>query len=141
MREDQRGSFETNVRLIGMWHARYDVRHRQSKKLGGPLPFPDSEDSLPGSEYTEVKNKIYVCGNHRAGGAGCVNRGKAVLDALMTQASEREDDIQIVKGTCLGHCSEGPNVKIHGGRIFNEVQVGDVAGILDALKPKRRRAR
>lgn len=88
----------------------------------------------------KMKNKIYVCGNQRAGGAGCIQGGKAVLEALIAQASERPEEIEIVKGTCLGHCSEGPNVKIHGGRVFSEVQVADIADILDSLKPRRRRA-
>ena len=88
-----------------------------------------------------MKKKIYVCGNQRAGGAGCIKRGKDILEALMAQASEREDDIEIIKGTCLGHCSEGPNVKIHGGAVFSEVEVGDVADILDAINPSRRRKR
>ena len=86
------------------------------------------------------RQKIYVCGNQRAGGAGCIKNGKAVLEALTALATERGDDIEIIKGTCLGYCSEGPNVKIHGGAVFNAVRADDVAEILDTLKPRRRRA-
>ena len=88
-----------------------------------------------------MKRKIYVCGNQRAGGAGCIKNGKAILKALKTQAAERVVNIQIVKGSCLGYCSQGPNVKIHGGAVFNDVRLEDVAGILDSVKPPRRRAR
>lgn len=87
-------------------------------------------------------HKIYMCRNQRAGGAGCIHpNAKQVLDALVRQAAGRDENIEIVESTCLGYCGEGPNVKIHGGGVFNKVQVEDVTAILDTLQPRRRRKR
>ena len=85
------------------------------------------------------KHKIYMCRNQRTGGAGCIHPSSTdIFEALTAQASERKEDIEIIAGTCLGHCSEGPNAKIHGGRVFNQIQVRDVTDILDTLISGRR---
>ena len=85
------------------------------------------------------KHKIYMCRNQRAGGAGCIDpKATLVYEALALQAAAHEADIEIVESTCLGYCKEGPNAKIHGGAVFNQVQVDDVADILAAVSPKRR---
>ena len=78
--------------------------------------------------------KIFMCGNQRAGGAGCISPGaKDVLSALIEQASARPENIEVVQITCMGYCEKGPNVKIKGGAYFHKVQVDGVSDILDAV--------
>ena len=85
-------------------------------------------------------HKLFMCRNSRAGGAGCIHASaKAVFDALVAEAAKRDEDIEVLENTCLGYCSEGPNVKIYNGPVFNKVTVADVPNILDALKKGRRR--
>lgn len=87
-------------------------------------------------------HKIHMCRNKRAGGAGCIGvEATRVYEALVEQAAAREEDIEIVESTCIGYCSEGPNLKIYGGAVFNAVKVEDVPDILDTLKPRRSRRR
>ena len=75
---------------------------------------------------------IYICINKK-GGKACIGpQSREVFRTLHKRAKDRGEEIEIQRMTCMGYCGEGPNVKIHGGPVFNNVRVADVDGILDA---------
>jgi len=83
------------------------------------------------------KKSVYVCINKK-GGRACIGpRSREVFRALHQRARERaeegEDEVQVERIVCMGYCSHGPNVKIHGGPFFHEVGEDDVDEILDAV--------
>ena len=82
--------------------------------------------------------KIYMCGNQRAGGAGCISPGaREVLSVLKARAEQHAEQIDVIESTCMGYCGQGPNVKIHGGAFFHNVQVEDVDEILNVLQTRK----
>jgi len=81
------------------------------------------------------KKTLYICINKR-GGKACIGpQSRAVFRALRKRAKERanegQDEVTVERIVCMGDCSYGPNVKIHGGPVFHEVTVDDVDAILD----------
>lgn len=79
---------------------------------------------------------LYVCINKK-GGKACIGpRSREVFRALHKRAKERGGLVLVERITCMGECSDGPNVKIHGGDVFNEVSLDDVEAILDAAEAK-----
>ncbi len=81
------------------------------------------------------KNKIFVCINTK-GGRSCIGPGsREVFRVLRQRARERTKaggpEVEVERMTCLGYCSDGPNAKIYGGPVFNEVTTNDVEKILD----------
>ena len=81
---------------------------------------------------------IYVCINKK-GGKACIGpKSRAVFRALHKLARERAKDggdaVEVERITCMGDCSEGPNVKIHGGPVYHEVDMDDLERILDAAQ-------
>ena len=80
------------------------------------------------------KKLIYVCINKK-GGQACIGpRSRAVFRALHARAKARGGDVSVERITCMGECSYGPNVKIHGGAVYNEVSFDDLERILDAAE-------
>lgn len=80
------------------------------------------------------KKLIYVCINKK-GGQACIGpRSREVFRALYKRAVERGADVSVERITCMGECSFGPNVKIHGGAVYNEVGLDDLDRILDAAE-------
>jgi len=79
-----------------------------------------------------MKNKtVYICINKR-GGKACIGpQSREVFRTLRKRAKERGGDVAVERIVCMGDCSYGPNVKIHGGPVFHEVTVDDVDRILD----------
>lgn len=81
---------------------------------------------------------IYVCINKR-GGRACIGpKSREVFRALRQYAKERAQqglgDVAVERFTCLGECGHGPNVKVHGGPVFNEVGLDDFARIFEAAE-------
>jgi len=81
------------------------------------------------------KKTVYICINKR-GGKACIGpQSREVFRTLRKRAKERAeengDDVAVERIVCMGDCSFGPNVKIHGGPVFHEVSVDDVDAILD----------
>jgi len=77
------------------------------------------------------KKTIYICINKR-GGKACIGpQSREVFRTLRKRAKERGGDVTVERIVCMGDCSYGPNVKIHGGPVFHEVTVDDVDAILD----------
>lgn len=77
------------------------------------------------------KKTVYICINKR-GGKACIGpKSREVFRTLHKRAKERGGDVAVERIVCMGDCSFGPNVKIHGGPVFHEVSVDDVDAILD----------
>lgn len=81
---------------------------------------------------------IYVCINKR-GGRACIGpQSREVFRALRQYAKDRAEagagDVAVERFTCLGECGHGPNVKILGGPVFNEVGLDDFARIFAAAE-------
>jgi len=78
-----------------------------------------------------AKKTIYICINKK-GGQACIGPdSREVYRELLQRVKDRGDAVTIERMTCMGYCSEGPNVKIHGGPVFNAVGTDDVDRILD----------
>lgn len=60
-------------------------------------------------EILNSKVEIYVCNFKRDGGESCYERGaKELTDNLKAWAKkEYPQDIKVIRGGCLGKCSEG----------------------------------
>lgn len=81
-----------------------------------------------------AKKGILVCINPRSGGPACIGeRSREVFRALRKRAQENGGEVEIKRNTCMGYCSQGPNVKILGGPFFHDVTVDDVDRILDLV--------
>ncbi len=83
------------------------------------------------------EKRVYVCINKR-GGKACIGpKSREVFRALRQRARERAeqggDPVEVERIVCMGYCGQGPNVKIHGGRFFHEVDPDKVDEILDTL--------
>ena len=95
---------------------------------------------LAAIENMPKEKRVYVCINKK-GGKACIGpKSRAVFRALHKRARERGEaggeQIEVERIVCMGYCSHGPNVKIHGGDFFHEVTTDDVENILDmAAKP------
>jgi len=77
------------------------------------------------------KRTVYICINKR-GGKACIGpQSREVFRTLHKRAKERGGEVAVERIVCMGDCSFGPNVKIHGGPVFHEVTVDDVDAILD----------
>jgi len=80
------------------------------------------------------KPELFVCTNQRAGGAFCMQGGKATYQALAKRAKARGDLVKVNTSVCMGYCAMGPNVKVLGGDFFHRVTDKDLDGILDAAE-------
>lgn len=79
---------------------------------------------------------VYVCTNLRMSGTSCAGRkAKVLLKSLQRRADERALDghplVSVRQSVCMGHCAEGPNVKIIGGAFHHNAGEKDIEGILD----------
>ncbi len=92
------------------------------------------EAALGVHENLMIKKKtVYVCINKR-GGRACIGpKSRDVFRALHKRAKERGGEVEVERIVCMGYCSQGPNVKIHGGPFFHEVAPDDIDVILDEV--------
>lgn len=85
------------------------------------------------SEYS-----IIICTNRRYGvnSASCAERGSLELaDELERLLDEAGLAIPVLRIRCLGHCEQGPNLRIApGGRFFHGVKRGDLAEVITEIK-------
>ncbi|MBT5013063.1 MAG: (2Fe-2S) ferredoxin domain-containing protein [Rhodospirillaceae bacterium] len=88
----------------------------------------------------EKPNTLLVCVNRRLdqGMASCANRGsEEIAQALERGISERHIDITLEPICCLGHCSEGPNLRLAPcGSFFHDTTLDEVPNILDILETR-----
>ena len=97
--------------------------------------FVPLDEQAPARHVGGMTSKtLYVCINQK-GGKACIGpKSREVFRALHKRAKERGGLVQVERITCMGECSYGPNVKIHGGDVFNEVGLADVERILDVAE-------
>lgn len=80
------------------------------------------------------KKSVSICINKK-GGQACIGpKSREVFRALHKRARERGGEVAVERIQCMGYCSEGPNVKIYGGPVFNAVTLDDIDAILDAAE-------
>lgn len=62
----------------------------------------------------------------------CANRGgKMLADALEQELESHDSSVNVERVPCLGHCTEGPNVRLApGGRFFYNVELKQVPEIV-----------
>lgn len=79
------------------------------------------------------KKRIFVCCNDNGEkNPSCLLRGSNIL---LEKLQNKCDKIEVVKSPCMGRCSFGPIVKIHGGPFFQKVSENDFDNIIkEALK-------
>ena len=85
----------------------------------------------------EKPNTLIVCVNRRleASGPSCAARGsEEIADALEKGVTERNIDVVIERICCLGHCAEGPTLRlVPGGSFLQGTRLEDVPALLDDL--------
>ena len=79
---------------------------------------------------------VFVCTNLRMSGNSCAgSQSKALLKAMKDRADVRtvEDHpfVSVKESVCMGHCANGPNVKIIGGDFYHHVKLDEIDAILD----------
>ena len=82
--------------------------------------------------------KLIVCTNFRpfSGQPSCAYRGSEALLAYLTaEIEQRELNVTVQRGICLGHCPRGPNVKVIGGAFLHEANEAKLRDLLDSLAP------
>lgn len=65
--------------------------------------------------------KIYICTNKAVaiGRPSCGLRGSEKTMALLKEElAKRDVAVQLESITCLGHCNEGPSLRLAGGNFF-----------------------
>jgi NADH:ubiquinone oxidoreductase subunit E len=86
----------------------------------------------------EDVKKIFVCTNHRANPSqpSCAARGsKQLLLQLCNTLKEQEINITLEEIQCLGHCTNGPNMRLSpNGQFFHAVKNDDLLSIANACK-------
>ena len=92
---------------------------------------------LAAIENMPKEKRVYVCINKK-GGKACIGpKSRAVFRALHKRAKERSleggEAVAVERMVCMGYCGQGPNVKIHGGPFFHEVDPDSVDKILDEV--------
>lgn len=77
--------------------------------------------------HTRLGSGVASCGRH--GGAG-------VLTAIQAEAAAGRLPVQVEVevGTCFGHCTIGPNVKVVGGALLHHVSADDLTPVREAVE-------
>jgi len=80
-----------------------------------------------------VPTKVIVCVNYRWNSQpSCAAAGSEAVAAAFEQAAADGRELAVERVRCLGHCSQGPNVKLlPQGRFLHRVRVEDVPEILE----------
>lgn len=59
-------------------------------------------------EKMTTKKEIYICNFQRETGESCAQSGaKELTDELKKWAKQERPDVKVIRGGCLGKCSEG----------------------------------
>lgn len=81
--------------------------------------------------------KVIVCVNFRpfTTQPSCAQRGSRELaDWLETQIAERGLDAVIDRSVCLGHCHDGPNIRVAGQEFVHEATREKLIPLLESLE-------
>jgi NADH:ubiquinone oxidoreductase subunit E len=86
---------------------------------------------------TKKPKSLIICVNRRLdpGRTSCAARGsEEIAKAIEDGVNERQINIEIERICCLGHCNDGPTMRMApGGAFFHETGLDDVPQILDDL--------
>ena len=70
-------------------------------------------------EKMNSKKEIYICNFLRETGESCAQRGaKELTDELKKWAKQETSDVKVIRGGCLGKCSEGIAIACYPERNF-----------------------
>ncbi len=82
--------------------------------------------------------RLIVCVNERLGSGqrSCVGSGNLdFISRIRQMLSDAALDVPVVERECLGHCEQGPVMRIApGGRFFTEIDEASLARIVDELR-------
>jgi len=87
--------------------------------------------------------KVRLCINKRLNTddvLSCAGRGSRDLaDKLEKLILENSIPAELVRSPCMNNCRIGPNLKIQGAELYNEVSEDKLSEIVDALKAEAER--
>lgn len=72
-------------------------------------------------KWAKILKKIYICTNKAVaiGRPSCGLRGsEKTMAFLKEELAKRGVAVQLESITCLGHCNEGPSLRLAGGNFF-----------------------
>jgi (2Fe-2S) ferredoxin len=82
--------------------------------------------------------RLVVCVNERLGTGqrSCVGSGSLdLISRLEAMLAEEKLQVPVVRRECLGHCEEGPVMRIApAGPFFREIDAGSLGDIIRELK-------
>jgi NADH:ubiquinone oxidoreductase subunit E len=87
-----------------------------------------------------MASRLIACVNFRpfSGQPSCAFRGsRALWDWLEAEIRQRGLDISIERTVCMGHCEEGPNIKVHGGDFIHHADKEKLTELLDRLEAEQ----
>src|SRR5262245_24278724 len=98
---------------------------------------------IEGEWFMPVKPifSVRICINKRLNTdklPNCAGRGsRGLADHLEKLITEQRLPVEIIRGPCMNNCPIGPNLKIHGGVLFNlkdDISEPRVTEIMDEIK-------
>lgn len=81
--------------------------------------------------------RLVVCVNFRpfSGQPSCAQRGSRELAEWLEQSvRERSLDVTVERIVCMGHCQNGPNVKVMRGDMMNGADQEKLTELLDQIE-------
>lgn len=88
------------------------------------------------SQENTDSDKIYICRGIRCKS----NNSDAIVEVLQkvlktTIDKGNDEDIQIESSLCMGHCKNGPNIKVNN-KVYNQVDNQILKRVLVVMKSK-----
>lgn len=80
-----------------------------------------------------MTTRLIACINFRpfSGQPSCAQRGsKALADWLESEIRQRKLDCTVERIVCMGHCWDGPNVRVWGGEFVHHATKESLNGLL-----------
>ncbi|MEX0942105.1 MAG: (2Fe-2S) ferredoxin domain-containing protein [Pseudomonadales bacterium] len=84
-----------------------------------------------------MTSRLIACVNFRpfSGQPSCAFRGSRELwDWLEAEIRSRGLDITVERTVCMGHCENGPNIKVQGGDFVHHADKEKLTALLDRLQ-------
>lgn len=81
--------------------------------------------------------EVLICINERVGAnVSCAGRGGGakLADALEKAAQDAGLELVIARGPCLGYCTDGPNIRIVGDRLFHNITEKSLPALIAYLR-------
>ncbi|MFN8578015.1 MAG: NAD(P)H-dependent oxidoreductase subunit E [Candidatus Sericytochromatia bacterium] len=83
-------------------------------------------------------NTLYICRALRCKGNGCDSLVEVLEKVLKTtiDKGQNNDEIKLETSLCMGHCSNGPNIKVNN-KVYNHVDKQVLKRVLVVMKSKQ----